>query len=634
VNRLATAASPYLRQHATNPVDWYPWGEEAMTRAQEEGKPIFLSIGYSACHWCHVMERESFALPATAKLMNKYFVNVKVDREERPDIDALYMDAALWLNGSGGWPLNMLLTPDGKPFWCATYLPPVARHGYQAFPEVIKLMAGVWKKQRAQVDETAENLAERMRSATLHPPVDEPVDADVVSNAVEGLMMHFDWKFGGWGQAPKFPPAPVLEFLLRHGVPPTMVEKTLDAMAEGGMYDLVAGGFHRYAVDERWLIPHFEKMLDDNAGLAACYLHAWLVLGKERYREVAVETVEYMLRELALGNGAFASSQDADTDGEEGLTYTWTRSDGIPDQMLRIYEKNRFVLRGELTPELRAELFALRQQRPQPDRDNKAVAAWNGLALATLAECGRYLDRADLLDAARELADFLLGPLSDDAGRLHRSWLEGEASGTGFIDDYANVAHGLIELHAATGEAHWLDAAHRLATTAIDFFYDIDHGGFFQAPSDAERLLSRRKAFEDHPGPSGNSMMAFVLLRLARIYGDDRLEHYGESVFKLTRTGVDRVPMLFGTNLVALDFQLSPRKEIAIVGPADAPVARAVLERFDPHTVIAFGPSETIPLLEGKGLVEGEPAVYVCERFACQEPVTDPAALDLEPQRL
>jgi uncharacterized protein YyaL (SSP411 family) len=442
--------------------------------------------------------------------------------------------------------------------------------------------------------------------------------------------MRFDWKFGGWGQAPKFPSGPVLEFLLRHGVPPTIVEKTLDAMVEGGMYDLVGGGFHRYSVDERWLIPHFEKMLDDNAGLAACYLHAWLVLGHERYRDVAVETVEYMLRELSLGNGAFASSQDADTDGEEGLSYTWTRSDGVPDQMLRIYEKNRFVLRGELSPELRAELFAVRQQRKQPDRDDKAIAAWNGLALATLAECGRYLNRPDLLEAARELADFLLGPLSDETGRLHRSWLEGEASGTGYIDDYANVAHGLIELYAATGEARWIQEARRLALVAIDFFYDIEHGGFFQTPSDGERLLSRRKVFEDHPGPSGNSMIAFVLLRLARIYGDDRFEHHAESVFKLTRAGVDRVPMLFGTNLVALDFYLSPRKEIAIVGPPDAPVARAVLDRFDPHAVIAFGPSEAIPLLVGKGLVDGKPAVYLCERFTCQAPLTDPKALTLE----
>jgi len=627
VNRLAGETSPYLLQHAENPVDWYPWGEEALARAREEDKPIFLSVGYSACHWCHVMERESFAIPATAELMNENFVNVKVDREERPDIDALYMDAAVALIRSGGWPLNVFLTPEGKPFWAATYLPPVARNGLRAFPEVLSRIVEVWKTKRDELEKTGESLTEHLRTANRQEPAEAPLDEGVLAGAVESLTMSFDWRWGGWGRAPKFPAAPVIEFLLRHGAPRVLCEKTLDAMAAGGLYDLVGGGFHRYSVDERWLVPHFEKMLVDNAQLAASYLHGWLVLGNERYREVAEQTVEYMLRELALGDGGFASSQDADTDGEEGLTYTWTRSEPVPDQMLHIFEKNRFVLRGELDPELRAQLFALRELRPKPARDDKAVAGANGLALAALAECGRYLERPEWIAEARRLAEFLLGPLSGAEGRLHRSRRDGTATGTGYLDDYADVANGLLELHAATGEPRWLEEAHRLALLAVELFSDPENGGFFQTPSDGETLVVRRKVLDDHPAPSGNSMLAYVLLRLSRIYGEERLAEQALSALRLLTAAFGQAPAGFGFGLVALDFQLSPPREIAIVGPADSALARAVLARFDPHAVIAFGPSDTIPLLEGKTLVEGQPAVYVCERFACKAPVTDPAAL-------
>ncbi len=627
MNRLAQETSPYLLQHAGNPVDWYPWGEEALGRARAEDKPIFLSIGYSACHWCHVMERESFAIPATAELMNEHFVNVKVDREERPDIDALYMDAAVALTRSGGWPLNVFLTPEGKPFWAATYLPPVARNGLRAFPEVLSRIAEVWKTKRDELEKTGESLTEHMRTANRQEPAETALDAGVLARAVESLTMSFDWRWGGWGRAPKFPAAPVIEFLLRRNAPRVLCERTLDGMAAGGMYDLVGGGFHRYSVDERWLVPHFEKMLDDNAGLAACYLHGWLVLGNERYREVAEQTVEYMLRELALPDGGFASSQDADTDGEEGLTYTWTRSEPVPDQMLHIFEKNRFVLRGELDPELRAQLFELRETRPKPARDDKAVAGANGLALAALAECGRHLERPEWIAEARRLAEFLLGPLSGAGGRLHRSWRDGTATGTGYLDDYADVANGLLELHAATGEPRWLEEAHRLALLAVELFSDPENGGFFQTPSDGETLVVRRKVLDDHPAPSGNSMLAYVLLRLSRIYGDDRLAERALAALRLIATALTSAPAGFGFGLVALDLQLSPPREIAIVGPADSALARAVLARFDPHAVIAFGPSDTIPLLEGKTLVDGKPAVYVCERFACQAPVTDPSDL-------
>ncbi len=627
MNRLAGETSPYLLQHAGNPVDWYPWGDEAFARASEEDKPIFLSIGYSACHWCHVMEHESFAIPATAELMNEHFVNVKVDREERPDVDAIYMDAAVALNRSGGWPLNVFLTPDRKPFWAATYMPPAPRSGLRSFADILTTVAEVWKTKREEIEKTGDSLTEHLRSVAGHKPADAPIEKELLHTAFESLVNGFDWEWGGWGRSPKFPAAPAVEFLLRVDSR-QMAETTLDGMAAGGMYDLVGGGFHRYSVDERWLVPHFEKMLYDNAQLAVCYLHGWLVHGKERYRQVAEQTVEYMLRELVLEGGGFASAQDADTDGKEGLTFTWTRSEGVPDELLNIFEGNRFIIRGELDEATRAELFERREQRAKPARDDKAVASWNGLTLAALAECGRFLDRPDCLDAARALAGFVLGPLSTPEGRLHRTWRDGVAKGTGYLEDYADVANGLLELHAATGELRWLEEAHRLALLAVELFGDEENGGFFQTPLDGEELVVRKKIFDDQPAPSGNSMLAYVLLRLARIYGDARLEERAVSVFRLTMGGLVQAPSSFGWGLVALDFHLSPHREVAIVGPADSEVAKAVLARWDPNAVIAFGPAEEVPLLAGKTLVDGKPAVYRCERFTCQAPVTSAADLD------
>jgi uncharacterized protein len=626
VNHLAGETSPYLLQHAENPVDWYPWGEEALQRARAEDKPIFLSVGYSACHWCHVMEHESFSIPATAELMNEHFVNVKVDREERPDIDSIYMDAAVALNRSGGWPLNLFLTPEGKPFWAATYLPPVPRHGLRSFSDILTTIASAWKEKRDELESSGESLTEHLRKATTYKPDDGPVDESIVKQAIENLTYSFDWEWGGWGGGPKFPASPSLELLFRREVP-RMAEKTLDAMAAGGMYDLVGGGFHRYSVDQQWLIPHFEKMLYDNAQLAVTYLHGWQVTGKARYRAIVEETIGYMLRELALEGGGFASAQDADVEGKEGLTFTWTRTDGVPDEMLHFFEGGRFVLRGELDEARRAELFELRQARPQPARDDKAVASWNGLALTALAESGRVLQRADWVEAARALGEFLLGPLSTPEGRLHRTWRDGVAKGTGYLEDYADVANGLLELHAATGELRWLEEANRLARVAAEHFYDEENGGFFQTPDDGEELVVRKKAYDDSPAPSGNSMLAYVLLRLSRIYGDDALEEKAVSVLKLERTMLAAAPSAFGWGLVALDLYLSPRRELAIAGPPDSDVARAALRRWDPRSVIAFGPAEGVPLLAGKTLVDGKPAVYVCERFTCQAPATDPRDL-------
>ena len=631
MNRLAQETSPYLLQHADNPVDWYPWGDEAFSKARAEDKPVLLSVGYAACHWCHVMEHESFEDEQTAALMNDRFVSVKVDREERPDVDSLYMDAVVALTGQGGWPMTVFLTPDGEPFLGGTYYPPEPRHGLPSFQQVLTAVSDAYRERRGDVSRQASAIVDAVRqSAELRPSTD-PLTESMLGEAARALERQFDREWGGWGGAPKFPPASTLEFLLRmhlrgdeEALP--MVTQTLDAMAAGGMYDLVGGGFHRYSVDREWLVPHFEKMLYDNALLAAVYLHGWVVTGDERYRRVTEETLDYMLRELLLPEGGFASAQDADTDGVEGLTFTWTPDEGVREELLQPFEDGRSVIRGDLGADERARLFEIREQRPKPLRDDKAITAWNGLALAALAEAGRRLERADYVDAARRLGEFLLGPLSK-GGRLHRTFRAGEAKGTGYLEDYADAAHGLLELHVATGELHWLQEANRLSRLAVELFADDERGGFFLSPADGEELVARKKDLEDHPTPSGNSMLASVLLRLSRIYGDDELDRRAVGVFRLVHGAVTRAPSAFGHALTALDLHFSPPRELAIVGPVNAPVARAALAPFQPNTVVAVGPSDQVPLLAGKTLVDDQPAVYVCERFTCQAPVTDPAAL-------
>jgi uncharacterized protein len=628
VNRLAQETSPYLLQHADNPVDWYPWGEEALERARAEDKPILLSIGYAACHWCHVMEHESFEDDETAQLMNDRFVNVKVDREERPDVDALYMEAVVALTGQGGWPMTVFLTPEGVPFFGGTYYPPEPRYGMPSFRDVLETISGLYRERRGAVDGSASQLKEALEQASTLSPSTEPLTEQLLADASIALRRQFDSEWGGFGGAPKFPAASTLEFLLRMHVRGDeqalpMVVKTLDAMAAGGMYDLVGGGFHRYSVDRTWLVPHFEKMLYDNALLASAYLHAWVVTGEERYRTVVERTLDYVLRELALPEGGFASAQDADTEGVEGLTFTWTAAEGVPEELLHPFEEGRSIIRGDLDEELRRRLFELRERRPKPLRDDKAIASWDGLLLAALAEAGRRLERRDWLDAATRLGEFLLGPLSDDQGRLYRTFREGRAKNTGFLEDYADVANGLYELHVATGELRWLEEAIRLARLAIELFGDEEHGGFFLTPAHGERLIARQKSFDDHPTPSGNSMLAFVLLRLARIYGDDDLERRAVGVFRLIRDALGRAPQAFGHALSALDLHLSPPRELAILGPVESEVARAALAPFEPSSVVAVGPAEGVPLLEGKDLVDGKPAVYVCENFICRAPVTD-----------
>jgi uncharacterized protein YyaL (SSP411 family) len=614
VNRLAAETSPYLLQHAGNPVDWYPWGAEALGRARSEDRPILLSIGYAACHWCHVMERESFEDEATARVMNDRFVCVKVDREERPDLDSIYMDAVVALTGSGGWPMTVFLTPEGEPFFGGTYFPPEPRHGLPAFRQVLAAVAEAWEDRRDEVLRSGANLADHIRSSARLRPSAEPLSGEILDEAQRNLRALFDPTWGGFGRAPKFPPAPVLELLLRRGEE-EMTRRTLDAMAAGGMHDLVGGGFHRYSVDARWLVPHFEKMLYDNALLASVYRHAARRFADGRYRGIADRTLDYMVRELALPEGGFASAQDADTEGVEGLTFTWAPGEGAPDELLEEFEGGRFVLRGELDDATRARLLATRSGRPQPLRDDKAIASWNGLALAALAHGGRVGDGA-------RLAEFLLGPLSSADGRLHRTWREGVAKGAGYLEDYADVAYGLMELHVADGDPRWLREAHRLALLAVDLFADEDAGGFFQTPVDGERLVARKKEVDDHPTPSGNAMLAYVLLRLARIWGDDELERRGTSVLRLVRDSLPRAPNSFGWMLVALHQHLAPHRELAVAGDPSAPVARRALADAAATDVVAVGPADGIPLLEGRTQVDGKTAVYVCERFACALPLT------------
>jgi hypothetical protein len=663
VNRLADETSPYLLQHAGNPVDWYPWGEEAFAKARAEDKPILLSVGYSACHWCHVMEHESFEDPETAALMNERFVNVKVDREERPDVDQIYMDVVVALSGHGGWPMTVFLTPEGEPFWGGTYFPPAPRQGMPGFRDVLAAMADAYASRRGDVKRQAEGLVDAIRRGSERSPSRELLTTGLLGEAVVVLRRQFDHEHGGFGGAPKFPPGPALEFLLRmalHDAPHAleMAEKTLDEMAAGGIYDQLGGGFHRYAVDAIWLVPHFEKMLYDNALLASAYLHGWLLTRKVRYREVVEETLDYLLRELRLPEGGFASAQDADTLGHEGLTYVWTIGELHevlePEEAALVIERYGLTVRGnfeganvlhvaaevdavELLDVARRKLLEARARRPQPALDDKALAAWNGLALSALAEAGVRLERSDYLDAAGALADFLLGPLSDARGRLHRTYRAGRAKLDGYLEDYANVANGLLDLYTATGELRYLEEANRLARLALELFGDSERGGFYFTAVDAEPLVARKKELADQPAPSGNSMLAYVLIRLARIYGEEELEHRAVGVARLAYGLLENAPSAVGHLLCALDLHFSPPREVAVVGPpadsATAELRRVALETFAPSTVYAFAEgtgdpaTERVPLLAGKGLVDGRPAAYVCEGFACKTPVTDAEAL-------
>jgi uncharacterized protein YyaL (SSP411 family) len=661
MNRLAGETSPYLLQHADNPVDWYPWGDEALQRARSENRPILLSIGYAACHWCHVMEHESFEDPETAELMNRLFVNIKVDREQRPDLDAIYMNAVVaFTQGHGGWPMTVFLTPEGEPFHGGTYFPPQPRMGMPAFRQVLEATAEAYRERPDDIARVAGSVTSYLRSAGRLEPTDDELQPKLLAEATGVLERAVDRTWGGFGGAPKFPPASAVEFLLRMGRrgvgddPLGAATVTLDGMALGGMYDVLGGGFARYSVDVAWLVPHFEKMLYDNALLAGCYLHAWAVTGEPRYREVCERTLDFMLRDLAVEGGGLASALDADTEGEEGRTYVWTPAqvrDSLAPQdaqaaidYLGVTEPGNFegatVLRPQSEPpadwpRIRDELLAARMRRPQPARDDKVVASWNGLALSALAEAGRRLHRSDYVDAARRCAGFLLTEMRGHDGRLRRTAMNGRSSEiTGYLDDYGAVSLGLLDLYRATGEARWLAEAEALVGIVRDQFADAERGGFYYTAADGEQLIARHKELDDNPTPSGQSLMATVLLHLARLHGDDRLEAEAAGVLRLAAPYMERSPHGLGQALCALDMHLSPPQEVAIVGPAGDPateaLADAVLDSYLPNAAVAHGgrgDDAPLALLEGKGLVDGRPAVYICERFACRAPLTDPGAV-------
>jgi uncharacterized protein YyaL (SSP411 family) len=665
-NALARETSPYLLQHRDNPVDWLPWGEEALRRAHEEQRPLLVSIGYSACHWCHVMERESFEDPSVAALMNERFVNVKVDREERPDIDALYMEAVQAMTGHGGWPLNVFLTPEQVPFFGGTYFPPEPRHGMPSFPQVLEAVARAWTDRREEIREQGGRMAGRLAGGALLRPSVEPLRAAALDAAVTALQGQFDSVQGGFGGAPKFPPHATLELLLRRaagrgdpsGAEAQMALFTLRSMAGGGIYDHVGGGFARYAVDATWTVPHFEKMLYDNALLARAYLHGFQLSGDAVLRRTAEETLDWALRELRMPDGGFAGALDADSEGVEGKFYVWTidelrdaLGDDPADADAAIAwlgataegnvpgEPGANVLesRGPEPPaqqreRIRTRLLEVRAQRVRPGLDDKRLASWNALMIGALADAGAVLERDDLLEAARDTASFVLERMRTPEGRLLRTFNAGHARLNAYLEDHAFLLEALLTLSEATFEERWFSEARALGDTLLERFADPERGGFFSTSSDHEQLLARRKDLEDAPIPSGGSAAALGLLRLGALTGEHRYEEAAVGQLRLLHELAPQHPTAFGHFLQALDFHLAPTREVALAGDRAgvAALARVVRERLRPHVVLAAAPDgapSAVPLLEGRGPVDGHAAAYVCERFACLRPVTTPGEL-------
>ncbi len=646
-NRLAAETSPYLRQHMDNPVDWYPWGEEALARARAEDRPLLVSIGYSACHWCHVMERESFEDPEIAALMNELFVCIKVDREERPDVDAVCMEACQRMTGQGGWPLNAFLTPEQAPFFAGTYFPPQPRHGLADWRAVLTAVGAAWADRREDVRRQGTQVLESLGAATRVQPTQEPLNDRLLLDAVQGVGGSYDATHGGFARAPKFPMASAIEFLLARGER-SMSLHTLRSMARGGIYDQVGGGFSRYAVDATWTVPHFEKMLYDNALLARAYLHGWQVSGEPLLRRVCTETLDWALREMRGPEGGFCSALDADSEGVEGKFYVWTLpelrdalgDDSLADEAIAFFgatEQGNFegganVLEGrgpepERLPEIRCKLYGARSQRVRPGLDDKRLSSWNALMISALAQAGAVLEREDYVSAAVACAEFVLSELRDDEGRLLRTWKDGRAHIDAYLDDHAYLLEALLTLYEATFDPRWYREAVALADTLIARFADPERGGFFTTAADHGQGFPRRKDLEDSPIPSGNSAAAFGLLRLALLSGQAEYERHALGVLALLAPMAGRYPLAFGHALRALDFHLAPVREVAIVGPGAQPLLRVVHGQYRPHVVLAGGDADGVPLLEGRVPVDGRAAAYVCERFVCSAPVTSPAEL-------
>ena len=639
-NRLAQETSPYLLQHRDNPVDWYPWGPEALARARTLDRPLLVSIGYSACHWCHVMERESFEDPRVATLMNEHFVCIKVDREERPDIDAVCMEACQTMTGQGGWPLNAFLTPEQAPFYVGTYYPPEPRHGMPGWPMVLEAVAQAWDQRRDKIREQGTEVLRSLGGASRLPASDEPITPAVLDEAAHGLTQIYDPVNGGFGRAPKFPQASLVEFLLARGER-DMSLATLRAMATGGIYDQVGGGFSRYAVDATWTVPHFEKMLYDNALLARAYLHGWQVSGEPLFRRVCEETLDWALREMRSPEGGFYAALDADSEGVEGKFYVWTVAElrdvlgADADAAIAFFgagEPGNFeganVLEGrgpvpDRLAEIRAALYAARSRRIRPGLDDKQLTAWNALMISALAQAGAAFERADCVAAAARAAEFLLGRRDD--GRLLRT---GQIPA--YLDDHAYLLEALLTLYEATFDPRWYREARALADTMIERFADDETGGFFTTAADHSEGFARRKDLDDSPVPAGGSSAAFGLLRLARLTGEFEYERRALGVLRVLAPIVGRHPHGFGHVLQAIDFYLAPVREVAIVGdgPGVAALARVVRGAHRPHVVLAGGAADGVPLLEGRTDVGGRPAAYVCEHFSCRAPVTEADALE------
>jgi Highly conserved protein containing a thioredoxin domain len=701
-NRLINETSPYLLQHAHNPVDWYPWGEEAFAVARTHDRPILLSIGYAACHWCHVMERESFENEATAAFMNQHFVPIKVDREERPDLDAIYMQAVQAMTGQGGWPMTLFLTPDGRPFYGGTYFPPTdRRYGQQVmrgFPAIMRIVQQAFTTHRAEIDQQASDVTAHIKqSSNLVSEITQQLAPTAPSlamlwQAVHVLSKSYDTENGGFAGAPKFPPSMVLEFLLRmhlhdtqgeHDPAPlagttpvlTMIEQTLTQMAQGGIYDQLGGGFHRYSVDERWLVPHFEKMLYDNALLSRLYLHAYLVTGNELYRRVTEETLDYVLREMTAPAGGFYATQDADSEGEEGKFFLWTPAEVtaalLPEDaavFMRYYDvtehgnfegKNILhVMQDSATfahtvhmdedslqatlARSRATLFRLREQRVRPARDEKVLTAWNGLMLRSFAEAARYLGRNDYLEAARKNARFLLDTLRvGESSRLLRAYKDGRARFQGLLEDYAFLADGLLALYEASFDTYWFIEAQALMEQTIVLFADEQQGGFFDTGIDHEQLISRPKEIMDNALPAGNNVAASVLLRLAAFTGEFTYRERAEAYILPLSSLLVQYPQALGVALSVQDTVLSGIREIALVGDTQRADMQALLqvvnERYLPDSVLACSDpiataaaassAQVVALLADRPAQQGKATAYVCQNFVCQAPVTDPMAL-------
>lgn len=641
-NRLIHETSPYLLQHAHNPVDWYPWGQEALDRARDEDLPILLSIGYAACHWCHVMERESFEDETTAKQMNENFVCIKVDREERPDIDSIYMDAVQAMTGHGGWPMTMFLAPDGTPFHGGTYFPPDDRHGLPSFRKVLSAISDAWRTKRSEIQEQGKRLVEHIGEQTRPRPSKDPLTNSLLSHAVEHLANDFDARNGGFGGAPKFPQVPALEFLIRMGSrdlgrSKEMAGTTLTKMAMGGIYDQLGGGFARYSVDERWLVPHFEKMLYDNAQLARAYTHGFQLTGDPLYRRIALETLGYLLRDMRDPEDGFHSSEDADSEGEEGRFYVWSYEEFMttaPEaaDYYGVTRGGNFEGTNILTAQApappqdaRKKLLKAREQRIRPGRDDKVLTSWNALTITALAEASAVFDEPGLVAAAEQTASFILDQLVVD-GRLLHSYRQGQAGVAGMLEDYAYLAEAMLVLWEVTFAPRWLESCTWLAGQMVELFMDTDEPGFYSTAKDHEKLIIRPKEVVESATPSPNGVASLCLQRLAVIKGDEGLRSIGSEILRLAHIYMAKAPQAAGSFLSSLDFYLSTPKEIVIVGDPNDEVTSslrsAVWQLPIFNKVIAGGPPGTdSPMLEGK-MAEGEPLAYVCENYTCKSPTS------------